>query len=308
LEGTLRGGLHDATWARLRDAAQDYLDDKETWEDLRNLAAEALDNQRQHEREILEKHGLTREPKEAASRIDLRSSKLERIEPILHTKLPEREKRRAEVLLIIEMRQAAERPDVKRFREERLGGQRVLYDEAEAFISPTWPEEIRDWELAELAQRLQRDYGWRQNEAAWFVLNNAQPRLLPLITRVSMHQGAYGPSYCRITLHVSPWIPSEEVEKAFVQARDGVRGGSSPGMVGEQRLEVLRFVEEEHAKLGRRPPFRELLEMWNREHPHWPYADYRALSKAYRETYQEVFHPRYQMPNAESTGPDADAS
>ncbi len=251
---------------------------------------------------------MTREPKEDVSRIDLRSSKLERFEPIFHKKLPEREKRRGDVLLKIGMRQAAERPDVKRFREERLGGQRVFVDEAEAFISPTWPEEIRDWELADLAQRLERDYGWRQNEAAWFVLNSAQPRLLPLITRVSMHQGKHRPSYCIITLQVAPWIPSEEVKKAFVQARDGVRGGSGPGMFGEQRLEVLRFVEEERAKLGHRPPFGKLLEVWNREHPHWPYADYRALSKAYREAYQEVFHSRYQMPNAESTGPDADAS
>jgi hypothetical protein len=298
LEGTLRGELHDATWARLRDAAQDYLDGKETWEDLRELAAEALDNQRQHEREVLERHGLTREPKEVASRIDLRGSKPERFESIFRTKLPEREKLRADVLLKIEMRQAAERPDVERFREERLGGQRVPYDEAEAFISPSWPEEIRDGELAELAQLLERDYGWRQNEAAWFVLNGAAPRLQPLITRVSMHQSKDRPSYCKIALQVAPWISSEVVERAFVQARDQVRGDSGPGTVGERRLEVLGFVEEEHAKRGQRPSFRELLQMWNQEHPHWAYTDYRALSKAYREAYQEVFHPSYWMPGA----------
>jgi len=90
-----------------------------------------------------------------------------------------------------------------------------------------------------------------------------------------MHQSKYGPSYCNITLHVAPWIPSEEVERAFVRARDEVRGGSGPGTVGKRRLDVLRFVEE-HAKRGRRPNFEELLQMWNGEHPHWPYTDYRA--------------------------------
>jgi hypothetical protein len=112
-----------------------------------------------------------------------------------------------------------------------------------------------------------------------------------------MHQSKYGPSYCKITLHVAPWIPSEEVERAFVRARDEVRGGSGPGTVGKRRLEVLRFVEE-HAKRGRRPNFEELLQMWNREHPHWPYTDYRALSKAFREAYQEVICPKYKTPGA----------
>jgi hypothetical protein len=318
LEGTLRGELHDATWVRLKDAAQEYLEQEHlddpdfSWEDLRTLAEEALDNQRQHEREVLERYGLTGEPKAVSSRIDLRSAKPESFQRIFPTKLPEREKRRADVQLKIGMRQAAERPEVKRFREERLRGQRVLYDEAEAFISPTWPEEIRDWELAELAQRLERDYGWRQDDAAWFVLNGAAPRLLPLKTHVSMHrvsrhEPAHSPSYCEISLQVAPWIPSEVVEKAFVQARDWVRGGSGPGTVSLRRLEVLRFVEEHRTEDGQRPNFEALLEKWNQEHTRWTYANYRALSKAYREAYQEVFHPRYQMPNVESTGPDADA-
>jgi len=123
-----------------------------------------------------------------------------------------------------------------------------------------------------------------------------------------MQQSRYGPSYCKITLHVAPWVRSGEVEKAFVQARDQVRGGSGPGTVGEQRLGVLRFVEEERSKHGRRPNFETLLQMWNREHPHWAYSGYQALSKAYREAYQEVFRPRYQMPNAGSPRPDANAS
>jgi len=314
LEATLRGKLHDTTWAKLRGEVRYYLDIPGTssWETLRELAEEALIFQRQHEREVLEKHGLTRETKEDVFRNDLGSSEPKRFEPIFRTKLPEREKRRADVQLKIGMRQAAERPEVKRFREERLRGQRVLYDEAEAFISPTWPEEIRDWELAELAQRLERDYGWRQDDAAWFVLNGAAPRLLPLKTHVSMlrvsrHEPAHSPSYCEISLQVAPWIPSEVVEKAFVQARDWVRGGSGPGTVSLRRLEVLRFVEEHHTEDGQRPNFEALLEKWNQEHTRWTYADYRALSKAYREAYQEVFHPRYQMPNVESTGPDADA-
>jgi hypothetical protein len=279
---------------------QHYLDypEQTSWETVRELAEEQLEFQLALEREVLEERGLTGEPKEDASKVGLGRSKPERFEPIFTTKLPERERLRADMLLKIGMRKAAQGPDVKRFRHERLGSERVHFDEAEAFISPGLSEDITDQELADLARRLERDYGWRRNEAAWFVLNGAAPRLRPLTTRVSMRQGKYAPSSCEITLQVAPWIPPEEVEKAFVQARDAVRGG--PGTVGKRRLEVLRFVEEEYAKRERQPTFEELLPAWNQEHPHWPYTDYRALSKAYREARKEVVYPEYHLPSKPS--------
>ena len=298
LQGTLREKLHDATWARLRSAVRDYLDGKDTWEDLRGLVEEALIFQREHARELREMWGLSEKPGEVSSEGVEEAAKPKEFRRDIAIRLPERERRRTDVLLKIGMRQAAERPDVKRFRKERLGGRRLYYDEAEAYISPGWPEEIIDWELADLAWRLERDYGWRRDDAAWFVLTSRPPRLRPLTADVFMHESVYGPSYCKITLHVAPWIPSEEVEKTFVRMRDQVRGGSGPGAVGQQRLEVLRFVEEQRTEHGRRPNFEALLQIWNQEHPHWVYADYRALSKAYREAYQEVVCPKYQSPGA----------
>jgi hypothetical protein len=210
-------------------------------------------------------------------------------------KLAERESKRADVLLKISMRQAAERPDVKRFRNERLGGQRLFYDEAEAYISPGMDGEITDRELADRGRRLKRDYGWRRDDAAWFVLAGSTPRLRPLAVNGSMHQSRHGPSYCKITLEVAPWVRSEEVKKAFVQIRDQMRGGSGPGTVSEQRLEVLRFVEEERSKPGQRLNGTNLVEMWNREYPHWSYANYRAFLKAYRK---EVIYPEYHLPSS----------
>jgi hypothetical protein len=311
LEGSLNGKFREATWRKILAGGyvQDYLAGNETWnwESLRGLAQDELNYVRELEREASGPPGKSGEVSyEGAGDV----AKPQPFEPVFAIRLPEREKRRADVLLEIEMRQAAERPDVKRFRDERLEGQWLLFDEAEAFISPGPSEEITDRELADLARRLERDYGWHRNDAAWFVLNGAAPRLRPLTTRVSTHWGADGPSRCEITLQVAPWIPSEVVEKAFVQMRDGVRRGSGPGTVGERRLEVLRFVEmnSERRGRGRRPGFAELLLMWNQEYPHWYYDKYRALAKAYREAYQEVFRPRYQMPNAESPGPDAGAS
>jgi hypothetical protein len=296
LEGSLNGKFRETTWRRFLDSGyvQEYLDGDETWNTLRELAQEELKYQRELEREVLGPSGTSGEVSSEGARDVAKPH----FEPVFTIKLAERERKRADVLLKISMRQAAERLDVKRFRNERLGGRRLFYDEAEAYISPGMDEEINDRELADLGRRLERDYSWRRDDAAWFVLADRTPRLRPLTVNASMHQSRYGPSYCKITLHVAPWIPSEEVERAFVRARDQVRGGSGPGTVGKQRLEVLRFVEEQRAEDGRRPNFEALLKMWNQEHPHWAYADYRALSKAYREAYQEVVYPKYQTPGA----------
>jgi hypothetical protein len=125
-------------------------------------------------------------------------AKAERPERTLVIKLPERVTKRANILLKIWMRQAAERPDVKHFRSERLGGQRLHFDDAQMFFGP-WPqEEITDRELADLARRLERDYGWRRDDAAWFVLTDRPPRLRPLTFRCIGLQGV-SPRMVRVT-------------------------------------------------------------------------------------------------------------
>jgi hypothetical protein len=155
---------------------------------------------------------------------------------------------------------------------------------------------IKDQALADLGDKLRKHYGWHQDDAAWSVLTGEPPTLRPLAVSFLDNASVYGPSYCELTLRVAPWIPSEEVKKAFVQARDRVRGGSGPGTVSEQRLEVLRFVEEKRAQSTRQPNFEALFEVWNQKYPQWSYGDYRALSKAYREARKEVVYPEYHLP------------
>jgi hypothetical protein len=156
---------------------------------------------------VLQKHGIVEESEDSDSGGAADTPKRPSFGPNFAIKLAEREKKRTDLLLKIWMRQAAERPDVKRFRDERLGGQRLFFDDAEAYISPGLGGEIADRELADLGRRLEHDYGWRRNDAAWFVLTSRPPKLRPLTADVFMHQSAYGPSYCKITLHVARGSP-----------------------------------------------------------------------------------------------------
>lgn len=300
LEGSLRGRFAEETWNKmLRDGVvRDHLNGVEGWdlEDLKQYAKEALESQRRLERELREKWGMSEEPKDEASGDDSDDSKTESVRPVFDIELPEREQRRAAVLLEIQMRQAAEYPGVESFRRERLGGRLLPASEAETYFTPHPGEAISDGELADLGQRLKECYGWHRDEAAWFVLTGELPTARPLGVSFFRSQSWYGPSYGEITLRAAPWVPAKEVKKAFERMRDQVRDGLGPGTVGLHRLELLRFVEEEHAVRGGRIGGPTLLEMWNQEYPHWSYGDYRALLKAYREARQEVIYPKYHSP------------
>jgi hypothetical protein len=310
LERSLKARFHETTWNTFIDDGyvRDHLEylagerQEMKFPELKDFARTALNRQHEHERELLEKWGVLEESDDGDAEGVVDTRKRPSPKTVRHTfdiELPEREQRRAAVLLEIQMRQAAARPDVARFRARHLKDRLLSANDAEAYFDPGLTEGITDQELAALGRDLARDYGWHREDSAWFVLTGDAPALRPLAVDVFTAESMYSPSYCRLTLHVAPWVPSEEVEKAFVWMRDQVRG--APGTVGEQRLEVLRFVEAERAKHGQRPSFRTLLEIWNRKYPHWSYGDYRAFSKAYREAHKEVVSPEYRSPRRAKT-------
>ena len=301
LEGSLKGRFLDAHWRHLQPVVREYFNDLLTWEELKGLAQDSLELQRASERELLEKHGILEEPKDVAPDDEYDDSKSESFQPVFDIELPEREQKRAAVLLEIQIRQATKHPGVERFRRERLGERLLFTDEAETYFTSRPRETIPDRELADLGRRLKKDYGWHRDDAAWFVLTGEPPTLRPLAADFFTYESVYGPWYSELTLHVVPWVPAEEVKKTYERMRDQVRGGSGPGTVGGKRLELLRFVEEERAKRGRWISGPALLEMWNREYPRWSYGDYPALLKAYREARQEVLYPKYHTPERAET-------
>lgn len=300
LEGTLRGKFHETMWKSLHDVVCECLDGELEFPALRDLAEEMLKRQREHERELREMWGLSEEPQRESSGNASDTVPGERSQPI-DVELPEREKKRADVLLEVQIRRAAEHPDVKNFRNKRLGGRLLSAEEAEAYFHPGPRGGITDEGLADLGQRLRHHYGWHQDDAVWFVLTGELPTLRPLEVSFFDQASVFGPSYAEITLHVAPWVPPEEVKQAFLRARDQVRGDAGPGTVSKQRLEVLRFVEEENAKGGQQPALSALFEIWNQKYPRFAYADYRAFSKAYRQARGEVLYPEYHTPQRKET-------
>lgn len=310
LENSLLGRFHETFWEVLRrDGAEEitnYLgssgSQKEAYfQALRDLGEEKLELQHKHEREVLETRGLSKEDANDDSEKDSGGPGPRRLPLAFSVELKKRERLRAAVLLEIRMRGAAEHPDVKDFRDRGLGGRLLSADEAEAYFRPHPRQSIADEALADLAQRLEKYYGWHRDDAAWFVLTGDPPTFRPLAASFRNRNSIYGPSYGEITLHVAPWIPAAEVKQAYLQAQNMVRGGEARGVVSEQRLMVLRFVEKERAKREQQTPLKALFELWNQKHPRWAYADYTAFSKAYRVARSEVLYPAYFFPLREPT-------
>lgn len=304
LENAL-GRFDETSWEIMLEdgVVQDHLDGRDDmdWNELRGYGERVLKRQRKYEREHWERWKPPEELREESSESASATVTGVRSQPVFDVELPKREKKRAVVLLEIQMRRAADHPDVNRIRQARFGGRLLSADEAEAYFTSGSRGGIADEELDDLARRLGKTYGWHHHDAAWFVLTAELSTLRPLDVSFFDHRSVYGPSYGEITLHVAPWIPASEVKKVFLEAKSQMRGDAGPGAVSEQRLEVLRFVEEENAKSGHQPALSALFEIWNQKYPSFAYADYRSFSKAYREARKEVLYPEYCLPRREST-------
>src|SRR5215203_5410566 len=131
LERSLKARFHETTWSNFIDDGyvRDHLEylagerQEMKFPELKDFARAALNRQHEHERELLEKWGVLEESDDGDAEGVVYTRKRPSAKTVRHTfdiELPEREQRRAAVLLEIQMRQAAARPDVARFRARHL--------------------------------------------------------------------------------------------------------------------------------------------------------------------------------------------
>jgi hypothetical protein len=58
-------------------------------------------------------------------------------------------------------------------------------------------------------------FGWKQEEAVWFVLTGETPQLKSLSVRLKVKGARTGVPLWSVTINAAPWVPQEEVERAF---------------------------------------------------------------------------------------------
>jgi hypothetical protein len=136
------------------------------------------------------------------------------------------------------------------------------------------------------SESLLRSYGWPRSQAAWFLLTGEPPTLMPLCVQVE--SGLTGGLSSLITLTVMAGC-SEHLLVAGLRAAKRSLLGRNRGPSATARFAMTEFVDQELAKEGRRPDWRELFRRWNQFAPYeWRFDD-----RPRRRVTARRWHPRY---------------
>ncbi len=202
--------------------------------------------------------------------------------------------RRGEVFSEVAVTLAEQRPDVLEFRR-RLRGYPLSNEEADAFLEEG--RSVRRNNLDRLATTLARFHGWRERDAARFILTGHEPVYRPVRVAVGFGESTreYVPNTARVVVTADVWADVEEVAKAYKTARRQILGGDKRKME-DRSLEVVRFVTRQTRKHGSRPPWSKLHEQWKREYPEWRYESYRGFRQTFWRSFERLVRPKYTRP------------
>ncbi len=135
--------------------------------------------------------------------------------------------------------------------------------------------------LGDLAHRLASLYPWEAEDAAWFVLTEEPPEVVPLSLSYDERRGDYA-------LVFAPWVSEETYRGAYrsVHGRD-----NRP--LGKKALALFSFVTE-RTGIGEKKPWAELTRAWNEVHgksPAWRFEDRSELRRMYLRAERKLAAP-----------------
>jgi hypothetical protein len=146
------------------------------------------------------------------------------------------------------------------------------------YIYPSWlwPGSVVH-DLYEISEELANAFDWPGREAAaWFVLTGEAPEVQPIDSRWEPKISRYLNPQWRIRLTVPPWVPAEEVLRAYQLLRGQIlKGRELPKTTTP--LEVARFVWEQERLYGYREPtpWSNYFQRWKDENPMTDIKNYR---------------------------------
>jgi hypothetical protein len=240
--------------------------------------------------------GSTLEPMEA-----------DQIQEDVASRLNDYEDERSEAYSAYLAKAAAGNRRVQSYRERHLGRGLLTQEKAKARMNRS--RRSND-SLRKLCRSLSGRYPWTEDEAMRFVLTGKVPDVPSLYARIRLSGSEDNLfSYGTVTLRVEPWVSAESVERFYREMQSQMLG-RKPRKLERRNVALFRFVVErcEAVEWGReefrdengylvrdesgdpvidwglrkgrqmlgKPPWRELLTMWNERYPEgheWHYKE-----------------------------------
>ncbi len=181
---------------------------------------------------------------------------------------------------------------------------------------PVWPGSILGI-LHKLSVALAQKFTWREGAAAWFLLTDETPRVPLLDWSDRRHVDGHFQHYT-ISMTVAPWISADTLARFWRFYQRGHFGGNNRPL-SARNMAVFRFVignawphpDGIGVALSKRgvttsvapkgkasalatPPWRTLLDLWNRNHPEWAYKDVRLFSRDFHRARRLISGSNYQ--------------
>jgi hypothetical protein len=141
--------------------------------------------------------------------------------------------------------------------------------------------------LRRLASALSESYPWQASQAAAFVLEGQIPLATALWLHFPQPLHEERPRRAKLVIEVDLWMPAGDVLRAYRKVQRQVLPGHNKP-VSLRSIELVNFVFRH-----RRAKWRELLELWNSEHPDDGYSSYRHMRFAFQRARGSLLFPRY---------------
>lgn len=160
--------------------------------------------------------------------------------------------------------------------------------------------EARAWlssvvaELKRAADSLERhNYPWLPGDAAWFILTGETPKVAALGHSIDWRLGSQG-NRAVIKIHVEPWISANRVTALYRDLQRQILGRHNRP-VSERRVALFHFVTTHMDDDGKLPPWRRLLEDWNKRQPRYKYDNVRNFSRDYWAAARLLLFPKLHL-------------
>jgi hypothetical protein len=138
--------------------------------------------------------------------------------------------------------------------------------------------------LRQLSERLARQYGWTEAQAAVWVLTGIPPLIAGASAEAKERPTI--PALSRITLHLDPTLSPREVAERYRQIRQYFMGKRYRPLSGKH-LQLALFAAQQPTGT-----WAERMAQWNQEHREWTYSDASNFGRDCRQAQRRLLGTR----------------